>query len=879
MNEFLIENKQLVMLIALSLFISFAFVLKYFYKLFLAKDFSKSKGVVMQIIPPKYSPEELDNKQGYRFALQRFMDNLTASVSSERISFEIFADSDGIRFLVWTPNKEIQKLIKLNLYSTYQERVKIKDLDNDPLDVFEGSNVFSDEYKAVKHYVYTLMDVKDFDAVDPVQHILGAMSKLDEDEALVTQVVIKPTKLDKYALKKAKEHFRLGKSEISWATAYFSRFDIYIIFLIPFLPILLLKILAGISKAFGGSQNMIDPMMSLPDSDPRKIIIEKDELKDFSNHLAEKYKTAFSAYIRVGYRGKNRNERMNGIQQALENMKSETQNRLSKKSSNDIDNLKNRFLYPDDSIFPFYNEFATSQNVLSSREVSMLYHLPKEILDPSIEHFVMPEISANKHLRNKSQKGDLLLGVNKSREKEYKVYLHTNNRKRHLALTGQTGTGKSTILKRFVLQDIDNRLLNGEKRGLILLDPHEDFFIDILQRIPEISRDTTKLVAWDTRNEEYYFGFNPLYAVGLSEREIDLIVDSNFKLIEKTIRRQNPDGGMGATGKPMLVNAMKTLMVFQNEWLSRNGDSEENRQLISELAPTIIDVKSIFASDEFEQNILSFIDIEKYEGLRSFWYETLPNYKESKNWSEIRQGFDNKISQILTGILLYTFGQSQSSINIEEIIRDSKILLVNLASQNIGEEGMSLLGSLLMSKVWFEAKRVRQSDRKEFVVYADEFQNFATSDFASALSEARKFKLELVLANQFFQQLPDDVFHAVMGNVKSKIYYRCGLEDAEMIAEELQGKILKQELMEIPEYHASVKIGEDVFTLYVPEEREANLSLDAVEEIIESNYSKYALSRKQVDELIQKRRNWIRDGCLPAETAVEANDVDGLEAG
>jgi len=868
MIEILIENKQILILIGLSLVVSLIFTLRYFYKLFIAKTKSLVKGYVMQIIPPKYVAEEISNEKGYRFALQRFMDNLTATIKDDRISFEIFADNEGIKFLVWTPTKEIQKLVKLNLYSTYQERVKVKELDSDsdPLQVFEEHSSFVDDYKAYKYHTYTLMDVKDFEAVDPVQNILGAMTRLEKDESLVFQIVVRPTTIDKFSLKKAKEHFRLGKSEVTWATPYFSRLDVYLIYLIPFLPILVVKSLGWVMSAFGGSNNAVDPVMSLPDSDPRKIIIEKDELKDFSNHLAEKYKTPFSAYIRVGYKGKRKDERLNGITQALEVMKSETQNRLVKKRTSNVTDLTNRFLYPEEQIFPFHKEFFTAQNILSSREVSMLYHLPKPILDPSIDHFVMPEISANKHLRNKQGEGDLFLGLNKSREKSYKVYLHANNRKRHLAITGQTGTGKSTILKRFVLQDIDSRLMSGEKRGLMLLDPHEDFFVDILRRIPRTYRDTSKLIAWDTRSEEMYFGFNPLFAVGLTEREIDLIVDSNFKLIEKTIRRQTPEGGMGATGKPMLINAMKTLMVFQNEWLEKQGASLENKKLITELAPTLLDVKSIFASDDFEKNILDYIDLEKYEGLRSFWYETLPNYKESKNWSEIRQGFDNKLSQILTGILLYTFGQSQSSINIEEIINDSRILLVNLASQNIGEEGMSLLGSLLMSKVWFEAKRVEQEKRKPFVVYADEFQNFATGDFSSALSEARKFKLELILAHQFFQQLPDDVFHAVMGNVKSKIYYRCGLEDAEMIAEELQGKILKQELLEFPEYNANVKIGEDVFTIYVPEEREPNLSVSTVDEIIDSNYQSYGMSKFAIDKHIQKRRNWIRDGCQPVKS-------------
>ncbi len=871
MIEYLVEYKEIMVFVIISLAISLFYVLKYYWQLFIIKRHSKVKGYMMQIIPPKYSIEDQMNMQGHRFALQRFMDNLTATTKKERISFEIFADENGIKFLVWSPSKEIQNMIKLNLFSTYQERIKIQELQEDPLTIFRKNSPQLNEYKAAKHYVYTLMDVKDFEAVDPVQNILSAMVGLEKGEAIVTQIVLKPTKIDKYSLKKAKEHFRLGKSEINWTTAYFSRLDVYAIFFIPLLPVILLRTLSSLFKISNNKQSLNDPVMALPDTDPRKIIIEKDELKDFSNHLSEKYKTAFSSYIRVGYTGNRVEERLQGITQALEVMKSETQNRLIKRNSKNINALTNRFLYPDNQIFPVHREVFTSQNILSSREISMLFHLPKQIYDPSIEHFIMPEIPINKKFRNRIDSSDLLLGINKSRGKEYKAYFLGNDRKRHLSITGQTGTGKSTILKNLVLQDIDSRLHTGAKRGLMLLDPHEDFFMDILQRIPFSHRNTSKLIAWDTRNEDSYFGFNPLYAVGLSEREIDLIVDSNFKLIEKTIRRQNPEGGMGATGKPMLINAMKTLMVFQNDWLEKKGDTPRNREFISKFAPTLVDVKAIFSSDEFEQNILSFIDLEKYEGLRSFWQETLPNYKESKNWPEIRQGFDNKISQVLTGILLYTFGQSESSIDVSDIIKDSKILLVNLASQNIGEEGMSLLGSLLMAKVWFEAKRIRQNTRRPFVVYADEFQNFATSDFASALSEARKFKLELILAHQFFQQLPDDVFHAVMGNVKSKIYYRCGLEDAEMIAEELQGKVLKQELMEIPEFHANVKVGENVFSLYVPEERKPSLSTDAVEEIIENNYFKYGKTKEDIERQIQKRRNWIRDGC-PAHT------VNGLEA-
>lgn len=174
---------------------------------------------------------------------------------------------------------------------------------------------------------------------------------------------------------------------------------------------------------------------------------------------------------------------------------------------------------------------------------------------------------------------------------------------------------------------------------------------------------------------------------------------------------------------------------------------------------------------------------------------------------------------------------------------------------------MSLLGSLLISKIWFESKRIAETDRKPFVVYADEFQNFASSDFSQALSEARKFKLELILAHQFFQQLPDDVFHAVMGNVKNKVYYRCGLEDSLIVSKDLQGKVLEQEVMEIPEFHANIKAGEDVFSVYVPRERDASINEIDVKDLIDVNYKTLGKNKNMIDSEITNRRNWILKGC------------------
>jgi hypothetical protein len=874
MLEQLLNNRIIQLGIGLSLLLTFGVTVWYFIQLFIAKKkASKEHGFIMQIIPPKYSLLDTKNKQGERFSLQRFIDNLTASTKNNRISFEIYADSYGIKFLVWTPTKQIQDLIKLNLYSTYKERIKINSLTDDPINSFSKEKVFINEYKSLKHDVYMLMDVRDFESMDPVTDILTAMAHMETGDKVLFQLVLSPSKIDKEALRMAKENFRLLRSEITWFSVFLNHFEVYLFYLLPLFPLLLMKVMSVVSKSFSMSPMIADPMVLLSDQDPRKIMVDKDSLQNFYSLMDEKYKTSFTTYIRVIAQGDYTRTKLNGIEQALESMKSETQNRLIRKVKNTFNDVQTRFIYPESSLFPFYRELFTSQGTLSSREISMLYHLPSRIFDPVIEHFVAPDIPVKKEYRAKHEMSDLRLGVNNTHEKQYGVYLPTENRKRHLVVTGQTGTGKSTILKNFILQDIDNNLLKGEKRGLILMDPHEDFFMDLLKRLPETYKESKKLIAWDTQSEDSYFGFNPIYAVGLSEREIDLTIDSNFKLIEKVVKRANPDVGMGMTGKPMLLNAMKTLMVFQNEWVAKNGSTSEATLLMDNVAPTLLDVRTLLFDEKFSEIIKEFIDFDKYEGLRTFWDVTLPNYKKSQNWAEIQQGFDNKLSQILTGILMYTFGQSKSSVNIADVIRKSQILLVNLSSKNIGEEGMSLLGSLLISKIWFESKRIAENERKPFAVYADEFQNFASSDFSQALSEARKFKLELILAHQFFQQLPDDVFHAVMGNVKNKIYYRCGLEDAQIVSKDLQVKVLEQETMEVPEFHANVKAGEDVFSIYVPRERDSTISDNEVKEFIDTNYKTLGKSRKSIDSEIVNRRNWILKGCK----LEESNEItDGL---
>ena len=182
MIETILHDKRIIIVILASLGVSLFMTFRYFFTLIIAKyKARKDAGFVMQIIPPKYSLIDSKTKQGERFSLQRFIDNLTASVKKSRISFEIYADYSGIQFLVWTPTKAMQDLVKLNLYSTYKERVQIKTLEDDPINSFRKEYSTVNEYKALKHDVYTLMDVKDFEGMDPIQDMLTALSGMEKE--------------------------------------------------------------------------------------------------------------------------------------------------------------------------------------------------------------------------------------------------------------------------------------------------------------------------------------------------------------------------------------------------------------------------------------------------------------------------------------------------------------------------------------------------------------------------------------------------------------------------------------------------------------------------------------------------------------------------
>ncbi|MDP3041677.1 MAG: type IV secretion system DNA-binding domain-containing protein [Candidatus Omnitrophota bacterium] len=349
--------------------------------------------------------------------------------------------------------------------------------------------------------------------------------------------------------------------------------------------------------------------------------------------------------------------------------------------------------------------------------------------------------------------------------------IRKKDRRYHMYVVGKTGVGKSTLLLNMVKQDIEN----GE--GMALLDPHGDLIEKALKAIPE-SR-IKDLIYFNPQDKEQTLYFNPLEVLNRSESH--LVVSSLVSVFKKIWA-----DSWGPRLEYILRNALSTLVEFSNS--------------------TLVDLQRILRDRDFRMKV---IDRLKNEQLKNFWLNEFEKY--SPNFQqEAVSPIQNKIGQFLNNpILKEIVSQPKSSFNLREIMDSGKILLVNLSKGKIGEDSASLLGAMLIAKMGLSAlsrQDIPEEKRKDFYLYVDEFQSFATSSFADILSEARKYHLNLILANQYLDQIDEKVRGAIFGNVGTIISFKVGLEDAKFLAEEFYPKFSQEDLINLPCYSIYLRL-------------------------------------------------------------------------
>lgn len=435
----------------------------------------------------------------------------------------------------------------------------------------------------------------------------------------------------------------------------------------------------------------------------------------------------------------------------------------------------------------------------------------------------------------------VLLGMNVHRGISQQVRIRIEDRMRHIYVVGQTGTGKSTILESLILQDIN------EGRGLCLIDPHGEMVNGILDQYP-LEREQD-LVLIDLTDHDYPFALNLL--AWDTEEERDRIVDELYVTLERMYDMQ-------AVGGPIFEKHFRGML--------RLLMGEEKRDFVT----TLLELPLLYTDRTFRKFCMEAVKdeqiaqfIKEAEGVRGeAAIENLSVYVTSK-FSRFTQ--DRRLRRI--------FGQQNLSLNFREAMDEGKVVLINLGKGIFGESVSALVAGQLVGRFKTAAMMratIPEQQRRDFFLYVDEFQNLAHENFADLLSEARKYRLGLVLANQYTQQLQkewigrkDSMLSSILGNVGIIIAFRCGVEDANVLEGVFSPVFSAHDLRELPNWEAYLKLHSiggsfrpfNVKTIKRPVPRNE----ERIDHLRQLSYDRYCLTATDVDKQIKERWDSIRE--------------------
>jgi hypothetical protein len=430
--------------------------------------------------------------------------------------------------------------------------------------------------------------------------------------------------------------------------------------------------------------------------------------------------------------------------------------------------------------------------------------------------------------------GSILLGVNAHRGLEVPVHLSPQERRRHVYVVGQTGTGKSTLLERMILQDIRGG------RGCAVIDPHGDLIDNVLARMPRDRADD--VIVLDFQEEERPIGLNPLRWTTLPER--DFIVE---EVLTSILGRYHSE----TTGPVFEVHARNFLKVLM-------GDAPRE-----DYVPNLVDFPLLYQRKAFRRKLVeTMADPVVVDFVREAESNTNSEYSLRSISTYITSKFARFIgSQTVQRVL----GQSRSVLDFETVMNEGKIVLISLAKGRVGQLSADTLCSLLLTRFWAAAMKrasVPFDERRDFTLYVDEFHNVASATYAELLAEARKYRLGLVLANQFISQLPEKVVHSILGNVGCILSFRVGPNDADLLAKVFQPVFAAPDLVELPILHAYVSClvgGGEVsrpFSVRCVRDEAVRDRAQAAE-IREMSRQRWGTPAAEIDEEIRTRREWI----------------------
>ena len=688
-------------------------------------------------------------------------------------------------------------------------------------------NIFRQGYKASGMYMRlskpSMYPIKTYQFLgsDPFNNITNTLSKIDTDEGAAIQIMLRP--LQDGWQKKGRETARnlfLGKEEKS----FFQKINVFS-WIATWIRILV----------HGTDQEKFTENIDTNTGSTRTTPLMDEQVKLMET---KNVKVGFESIIRVVASAKTKRRAVSLVREIKDSFaqyNAPNNNSFSKTKYFFRKLLLRGFILRDIKRGWLQRILNPRKMILCSEEVSSVFHFPniKYNKSPVIKWQEFKIAAAPNNLPTEG----LFLGNNIFRGEKRPVHIKEDDRRRHFYIIGKSGTGKSTILKTMINQDLK------ANKGTCLIDPHGDLVEGVLPHIPRNRADD--VILFDPGDLGRPMGLNILEAYTTDEKEF--MAQEALAIFIKMFGEE--------------IMGPRLQHYFRNGCLTLMEDEEEGA--------TLIDLPRLFTDDSWQKYKANKV---KNPVVKAFWEKEMAS-TGAREKQEMIPYFSAKFGPFITNAQIRNIiGQTKSGFDFRKVMDEGKILLCNLSKGKLGDLNAQLLGMVMVAKLQMSAmSRVDtpEEERHDFYLYVDEFQNFVTDSFASILSEARKYRLDLTIAHQYISQITkmsgggkgshedNTIRDAVFGNVGSMMCFKIGAQDAEYMAKEFAPVFSDQDLINIANFQAYIKLNIDnatsrgfsMATIYDPDKGD----VEAAEAYRQLSRLKHAREKDFVEREIFRR--------------------------
>ncbi len=745
-----------------------------------------------------------------------------SALFQNHMSFEIVSKDKYIRFFVYIPT-HLRDFVEGQIYAQYPT-VEINEVEDYTKETdLRGKSFASAELIPTKPDVYPIKLFSDFE-VDPISGITSVMSKLNPGEQVWLQFIIRPVG-DEWQ-EKGNSVIQSVKSGKKIGTP-------------------------GMAQSVGGGIGKFLKLIFAQAVRPGAEAPEEAGPPVLSGAVEEALKGIEFKVQKLGYETKIRIVAISSDPMSARIKTQGVAATFKQYNTTNGNGFKIGEITLNDNIF--YNEYAHRMfedegAIYNIGELASLYHFPHETVEtPNIVWSGSKKGEPPADLPmvdNNPEKQLTTIGETTYRNVFNKFGIKMDDRRRHVYIIGKSGVGKSVLMENMALDDV------REGRGVIVVDPHGEFADKVLACIPDERIDD--VIVFDPADRAYPIAFNLLEHV---EDDFKGMVASGFVGIFKKIFGHS----WGPRLEHILRNTVLALLDYPNS--------------------TMLDIPRMLTEAGFRDRVVEKV---KDPVIREFWVNEFGSY-DNKFRTEAVSPILNKIGQFLaTATIRNIVGQPQSTLDIRNIMDNKKIMIVNLSRGKIGEDNSALLGAMMITKIQLGAMNRADTtvdNRPDSYLYVDEFQNFATESFAVILSEARKYHLNLNIANQYVNQMPEEVRDAVFGNAGTIVSFRVGGGDADYLVKEYEPVFDQNDLVNLDKYNVYIKLLIDGVSSPAFSARTlppVDILTGNAEKVIALSREKYAKPRATVEQNIEDRAMAEMKGLKDQADAFKKGGLEAL---